>query len=521
MQPPRNIDINRPIRISVDGRDSYLQVDAGGFNLTDDGIECVGSDTSMFVHWKYIQWVEQSSAVDAAFGKRTDAKAHVVFNQSPGIERNAADGDDGMGALGRDNPFAHVDAKLFRQCVSNGMIIKDMDGWRIRLSNQRIGSTDEQAMGVIRSNPALQVYLTQALGSLRAMPAAPTQSDGSAADRSDADPWGKIDEDTGIMRPAPVVDRRVNNEGMLDSLDDGMSYSPDMLLSYDGKKNADNADMHSDSGMMRPSAAVAGDDGSGFPLSSGEPTITEPSDDDGMVSDASDVGIVGVSPSFATVSEPSVDVPVDGNADNLRALSDDANDDGMVVPPDESMKEGNEPIPDNGMRNVSFGMETPMMPDDAPLSGSGSGMLSSIPDQPEPSERQVVSEAVSEQSQPSQGTIRHHMTDYEVDDNTTGNADTRDADGYDWVVLMVVLGYAGSIVSRWRTRAEAEQDATDRAERNNVRSNMIQMNYMVFRAKGRHLIDRKYIPRDRNGMPLKGYNEYGEYVAGMPGYADD
>ena len=113
------------------------------------------------------------------------------------------------------------------------------------------------------------------------------------------------------------------------------------------------------------------------------------------------------------------------------------------------------------------------------------------------------------------------MTDYEVDDNTAGNADTRDADGYDWVVLMVVLGYAGSIVSRWRTRAEAEKDATDRAERNNVRSNMIQMNYMVFRAKGRHLIDRKYIPRDRNGMPLKGYNEYGEYVAGMPGYADD
>lgn len=139
------------------------------------------------------------------------------------------------------------------------------------------------------------------------------------------------------------------------------------------------------------------------------------------------------------------------------------------------------------------------------------------PESSTPPVRKQTDSSIGMNTMPTQKTVetprkerKEHLTEYAIDDMTDGNASTKDENGYDWVVLMGCTGFTGSIVSRWATRAEAESDRDKRIQDNNAGSSLVKLTYMVFHAKGNQLVNRKYIPRDSNGMPIPGYNSWGE-----------
>ena len=136
------------------------------------------------------------------------------------------------------------------------------------------------------------------------------------------------------------------------------------------------------------------------------------------------------------------------------------------------------------------------------------------PESSTPTVQKQTDSSIGMNTMPTQKTVetprKEHLTEYAIDDMTDGNASTKDENGYDWVVLMGCTGFTGSIVSRWATRAEAESDRDKRIQDNNAGSSLVKLTYMVFHAKGNQLVNRKYIPRDSNGMPIPGYNSWGE-----------
>lgn len=588
MRPPNNINTSRPIQISVDGRDSYIQVDTGGYNLTNDGIECNDPDTSIFIPWKYIQWIEQSTAVDTVFNRQTTHN-NTGSGTNPTITNPASivdSRDDEIRLLERNNPFARIDMKLFKQCVNNHIIEHDENGWRIRISNQRIGYNEDQAMSVIRSNPSLQVYLAQSLSTIplsdtdenhantsASMSTVDTNtsmnqvnSDNDNKKQSDYtnDPWITIDDDTANddgMQTLLTVDPQADNEYMLDDYDDNMSYTPEMLIeSYNddthssttSTANNDNTTANSYSKtastmnnktVNSANTSSADDDGAGDSTAasmSNKQTTTkqrkqsyapaEPgfsfgfttnnanssnsasmsSHDSHEISDVknnnlnriitvnNDVHMTAAHMPNA-ITSASTDSTVNTNADTSKFVSSMNS---------ESSDSNGMPISDTAsMQPSSSMMNTVSQVNSSSDYANNSDYIDNNATSPIHPYRKKKNQ------------VKHHLTDYEVDDSSNiDNATTADENGCDWVVLMVALGYAGTIVSRWRSRAEAEADRDARIENNNVNSSMIPLNYMVFRANGNRLYDRKYIPRDKNGIPLKGYNEYGEYVAGLPGY---
>lgn len=595
MRPPNNINTSRPIQISVDGRDSYIQVDTGGYNLTNDGIECNDPDTSIFIPWKYIQWIEQSTAVDTVFNRQTthnNTGANTGTNPASIVDSR----DDEIRLLERNNPFARIDMKLFKQCVNNHIIEHDENGWRIRISNQRIGYNEDQAMSVIRSNPSLQVYLAQSLSTIplsdtdenhantnASMSTVDTNtsmnqfnSDNDNKKQSDYtnDPWVTIDDDTANddgMQALLTVDPQADNEYMLDDYDDNMSYTPEMLIeSYNddthsntttSTANSDNTTANSDSktastmnnksannvstvNNISTSSDDAGADDSTTASMSNKPTTTKHRKQSYASTET------GFSFGFGFTTNNKNTTTSANNVNNASMSSHDSHEISdanyknnnlnriITVNNDVHMTAAHMP---NAITNASTASTVNTDTGTSKLvnsmnseSSSSNGMPVSDTASMQPSSSMmnntdsnannsdyIDNNATSpiHPSRKKKNPVKHHLTDYEVDDSSnTDNATTADENGCDWVVLMVALGYAGTIVSRWRSRAEAEADRDARIENNNVNSSMIPLNYMVFRANGNRLYDRKYIPRDKNGIPLKGYNEYGEYVAGLPGY---
>lgn len=591
MRPPNNINTSRPIQISVDGRDSYIQVDTGGYNLTNDGIECNDPDTSIFIPWKYIQWIEQSTAVDTVFNRQTTHNNTGSSTNNPAITNPASivdSRDDEIRLLERNNPFARIDMKLFNQCVNNHIIEHDENGWKIRISNQRIGYNEDQAMSVIRSNPSLQVYLAQSLSTIplsdtdenhastnasmntvnnASMNQVNSDNDNKKQSHYTNDPWVSLDDDTANddgMQTLLTVDPQADNEYMLDDYDDNMSYTPEMLIeSY-------NDDTHSNT------TSTAGSDNTANTVSKTASTMnnsktvnnanTSSADDDADAY-AGDSTTASMSNKPTTTrhreqsyapTEPGFSFGFGFTTNNKNTTSaNSANNASMSSHDSHEISDTN--YKNNNLNRIitvnnDVHMTAAHMPnaitsastvntdaDTSKLVSSMNGELSAsngMQDNSDTASMQPSSSMINTVSQvnnsdyidnnatspihPSRkkkNPVKHHLTDYEVDDSSnTDNATTADENGCDWVVLMVALGYAGTIVSRWRSRAEAEADRDARIENNNVNSSMIPLNYMVFRANGNRLYDRKYIPRDKNGIPLKGYNEYGEYVAGLPGY---
>lgn len=583
MRPPNNINTSRPIQISVDGRDSYIQVDTGGYNLTNDGIECNDPDTSIFIPWKYIQWIEQSTAVDTVFNRQTTHN-NTGSSTKPAIINPASivdSRDDEIRLLERNNPFACIDMKLFKQCVDNHIIEHDENGWKIRISNQRIGHNENQAMSIIRSNPSLQVYLTQSLSTI---PLSDTDenhastnasmnhvnSDNDNKKQSDYtnDPWITIDDDTANddgMQTLLTVDPQADNEYILDDYDDNMSYTPEMLIeSYNDDTHSnttstasnDNTPANSDSKTVstmnsktvNSASAVnntstssdnAGDNTTAS--MSNKPTTTrhreqsyaptEPGFSFGFTTNNKNTTTnVNSANNASMISHDSHEIS-DANYknNNLNRIITVSNDVHMTA-----AHMSNATANASTVNNVNTDADTSKLVSgmNGELSASNGMHDNSDTASMQPSSMMNTTSHVNNldsidnnatspihPSRKKKNPVKHHLTDYEVDDSSnTDNATTADENGCDWVVLMVALGYAGTIVSRWRSRAEAEADRDARIENNNVNSSMIPLNYMVFRANGNRLYDRKYIPRDKNGIPLKGYNEYGEYVAGLPGY---
>lgn len=594
MRPPNNINTSRPIQISVDGRDSYIQVDTGGYNLTNDGIECNDPDTSIFIPWKYIQWIEQSTAVDTVFNRQTTHN-NTGSSTNPTVTNPASivdSRDDEIRLLERNNPFARIDMKLFKQCVNNHIIEHDENGWKIRISNQRIGHNENQAMSIIRSNPSLQVYLTQSLSTI---PLSDTDenhastnanmnsvnnasmnqvnSDNDNKKQSDYtnDPWITIDDDTANddgMQTLLTVDPQADNEYILDDYDDNMSYTPEMLIeSYNddthsnttstvSNDNSDNTAANSDSKTVSTmnnktvnnvstvnNTSTSSADANTTASMSNKPTTTrhreqsyaptEPGFSFGFTTNNKNTTTNANSANSASMgSHDSHEISdVNYKNNNLNRII-TVNNNGHMTAAHMPNATANASTVNNvntdadtsklvsgmnGESSASNGMHdnsdtaSSMQPSSSMMNtGSQVNNLDSI-------DNNATSPIHPSRKKKNQ--VKHHLTDYEVDDSSnTNNATTADENGCDWVVLMVALGYAGTIVSRWRSRAEAEADRDARIENNNVNSSMIPLNYMVFRANGNRLYDRKYIPRDKNGIPLKGYNEYGEYVAGLPGY---
>lgn len=598
MRPPNNINTSRPIQISVDGRDSYIQVDTGGYNLTNDGIECNDPDTSIFIPWKYIQWIEQSTAVDTVFNRQTTHN-NTGSSTNPTVTNPASivdSRDDEIRLLERNNPFARIDMKLFKQCVNNHIIEHDENGWKIRISNQRIGHNENQAMSIIRSNPSLQVYLTQSLSTITLSDtdenhastnanmnsvnnASMNQVNSDNKEQSDYtnDPWITIDDDTANddgMQTLLTVDPQADNEYMLDDYDDNMSYTPEMLIeSYNddthsnttstvSNDNSDNTAANSysktastmNSKTVNSASAVnntstnSDDAGAGDSTTasmSNKPTTTrhreqsyaptEPGFSFGFTTNNKNTTTNANSASMGSHDSHEIsDVNYKNN--NLNRIITVNNNGHMTAAhmPNAANSASNASTVNtyadtsklvsgmNGELSASNGMHdnsdtASMQPSSMMNTTSHVNNSSDYANNLDSIDNNATSPIHPSRKKKNQ--VKHHLTDYEVDDSSnTDNATTADENGCDWVVLMVALGYAGTIVSRWRSRAEAEADRDARIENNNVNSSMIPLNYMVFRANGNRLYDRKYIPRDKNGIPLKGYNEYGEYVAGLPGY---
>ena len=596
MRPPNNINTSRPIQISVDGRDSYIQVDTGGYNLTNDGIECNDPDTSIFIPWKYIQWIEQSTAVDTVFNRQTTHKNQGTNSAITNPASIVDSRDDEIRLLERNNPFARIDMKLFKQCVNNHIIEHDENGWRIRISNQRIGYNEDQAMSVIRSNPSLQVYLAQSLSTIplsdtdeihastnanmntvnnASMNQVTSDNDNKKQSHYTNDPWVTIDDDTANdngMQALLKVDPQADNEYMLDDYDDNMSYTPEMLIeSY-------NDDTHSNTTSTASNDSTTANSDSKTVNTMNSKTASNASTSSADA-DAGDSTTASMSNKQTTTrhreqsyapTEPgfSFGFGFTTNNKNTTTNANSANNSSMGS--HDSHEISNVNYKNNNLNTVNndVHMTAAHMPnaitnastvntDTGTVSTNAdtSKLVSSMNGESSSSNGMHVSDTASMQpsssmmnntashvnnssdyannsysidnnatspihpSRKKKNPVKHHLTDYEVDDSSnTDNATTADENGCDWVVLMVALGYAGTIVSRWRSRAEAEADRDARIENNNVNSSMIPLNYMVFRANGNRLYDRKYIPRDKNGIPLKGYNEYGEYVAGLPGY---
>ena len=596
MRPPNNINTSRPIQISVDGRDSYIQVDTGGYNLTNDGIECNDPDTSIFIPWKYIQWIEQSTAVDTVFNRQTTHKNQGTNSAITNPASIVDSRDDEIRLLERNNPFARIDMKLFKQCVNNHIIEHDENGWRIRISNQRIGYNEDQAMSVIRSNPSLQVYLAQSLSTIplsdtdenhastnanmntvnnASMNQVTSDNDNKKQSHYTNDPWITIDDDTANdngMQALLKVDPQADNEYMLDDYDDNMSYTPEMLIeSY-------NDDTHSNTTSTASNDSTTANSDSKTVNTMNSKTASNASTSSADA-DAGDSTTASMSNKQTTTrhreqsyapTEPgfSFGFGFTTNNKNTTTNANSANNSSMGS--HDSHEISNVNYKNNNLNTVNndVHMTAAHMPnaitnastvntDTGTVSTNAdtSKLVSSMNGESSSSNGMHVSDTASMQpsssmmnntashvnnssdyannsysidnnatspihpSRKKKNPVKHHLTDYEVDDSSnTDNATTADENGCDWVVLMVALGYAGTIVSRWRSRAEAEADRDARIENNNVNSSMIPLNYMVFRANGNRLYDRKYIPRDKNGIPLKGYNEYGEYVAGLPGY---
>lgn len=580
MQPPSNINTNRPIQISVDGRDSYIQVDTGGYNLTNDGIECNDPDTSIFIPWKYIQWIEQSTAVDTVFNRQTthnntgSSTNSAITNPASIVDSR----DDEIRLLERNNPFARIDMKLFKQCVNNHIIEHDENGWRIRISNQRIGYNEDQAMSVIRSNPSLQVYLAQSLSTIPLSDTDENQvntnasmntvnntsmnqvtSDNDNKKQSDYtnDPWVTIDDDTANddgMQTLLTVDPQADNEDILDDYDDDMSYTPEMLIeSYNDDThsnttsttaNNDNTTANSDnntaSTMNSKTASTMRNSTTSMNNKHTINRTTRPSESEQSYAPAEPgfgFGFGFTTNNTASANNASMSShdsheisPVKNN--NLNRTITANNDVHMTAAhmmPNATANastvntDANNRISSRRMNGESA--STTGMQDNNASMQHTNNMMNNTASQFNNSDYIDNSTSNNTESSPIHPSrkktkpVKHHLTDYEVDDSSnTDNATTADENGCDWVVLMVALGYTGTIVSRWRSRSEAEADRDARIENNHVNSSMIPLNYMVFKANGNRLYDRKYIPRDKNGIPLKGYNEYGEYVAGLPGY---
>lgn len=599
MRPPNNINTSRPIQISVDGRDSYIQVDTGGYNLTNDGIECNDPDTSIFIPWKYIQWIEQSTAVDTVFNRQTPHKNAGSSSSTNPTGTNPASivdsHDDEIRLLERNNPFACIDMKLFKQCVDNHIIEHDENGWKIRISNQRIGHNENQAMSVIRSNPSLQVYLTQSLSTIPLSDENENHASTNASmnpvnnasinqvtsdnkEQSDYtnDPWVTIDDDG--MQTLLKVDPQADNEYMLDDYDDNMSYTPEMLIeSYNDDTHSNTTSTASNDNTANSVSRTASTMNSS-PANSVS-TVKNTSSDDADAGDSTSSDGANTTASMSNKptttkqrkqsyapAEPgfSFGFGFTTNNKNTTTNVNSANNVSMSSHDSHEISDAN--YKNNNLNRIitvnnDVHMTAAHMPNAATNASTvnndadTSKLVSSMNGESSASNGMPVSDTASMQpsssmmnttarhannssdyannldsidnnatspihpSRKKKNQVKHHLTDYEVDDSSnTDNATTADENGCDWVVLMVALGYAGTIVSRWRSRAEAEADRDARIENNNVNSSMIPLNYMVFRANGNRLYDRKYIPRDKNGIPLKGYNEYGEYVAGLPGY---
>lgn len=592
MRPPNNINTSRPIQISVDGRDSYIQVDTGGYNLTNDGIECNDPDTSIFIPWKYIQWIEQSTAVDTVFNRQTTHN-NTGSSTNPTVTNPASivdSRDDEIRLLERNNPFARIDMKLFKQCVNNHIIEHDENGWKIRISNQRIGHNENQAMSIIRSNPSLQVYLTQSLSTI---PLSDTDENHASTNASMStvnntrmnqvnsdnkeqsyyytnDPWVTIDDDTANddgMQTLLTVDPQADNEYMLDDYDDNMSYTPEMLIeSYNddthsnttstvSNDNSDNTAANSDSRTASTMNSKTVNNASAV-----NNTSTSSADANTTASMSNKPTTTRHREQSYAPTEPGFSFGFTTNNKNTTTNANSANNASMISHDSHEISDANYKNNNlnrtitvnndvhmtaahmtNATANASTVNNVNTDADTSKLVSSMNGELSAsngMHDNSDTASMQPSSSMMNttshvnnldsidnnatspiHPSRKKKNSVKHHLTDYEVDDSSNiDNATTADENGCDWVVLMVALGYAGTIVSRWRSRVEAEADRDARIENNNVNSSMIPLNYMVFRANGNRLYDRKYIPRDKNGIPLKGYNEYGEYVAGLPGY---
>lgn len=602
MRPPNNINTSRPIQISVDGRDSYIQVDTGGYNLTNDGIECNDPDTSIFIPWKYIQWIEQSTAVDTVFNRQTTHN-NTGSSTNPTVTNPASivdSRDDEIRLLERNNPFARIDMKLFKQCVNNHIIEHDENGWRIRISNQRIGHNENQAMSIIRSNPSLQVYLAQSLSTI---PLSDTDenhantnasmntvnnasmnqvnSDNDNKKQSDYtnDPWITIDDDTANddgMQTLLTVDPQADNEYMLDDYDDNMSYTPEMLIeSYnddthsnttstvsndnsDNTANSDNNTVSTMNSRTASSASTVNNTSNSSDADGADANTTASMSNKQTTTKHREQSYAPTEPGFSFgfgFTTNNKNTTTNANSANNASIGSheisDANYKNnnlnriITVNNDVHMTAAHMPnaaTSASTVNNVNTDADTSKLVSSMNGESSASNGMQDNSDtasmQPSSSMMNTTSHVNNSSdytnnldsidnnatspihpSRKKKNPVKHHLTDYEVDDSSnTDNATTADENGCDWVVLMVALGYAGTIVSRWRSRAEAEADRDARIENNNVNSSMIPLNYMVFRANGNRLYDRKYIPRDKNGIPLKGYNEYGEYVAGLPGY---
>lgn len=588
MRPPNNINTSRPIQISVDGRDSYIQVDTGGYNLTNDGIECNDPDTSIFIPWKYIQWIEQSTAVDTVFNRQTTHN-NTGSSTNPAVTNPASivdSRDDEIRLLERNNPFARIDMKLFKQCVNNHIIEHDENGWRIRISNQRIGHNENQAMSIIRSNPSLQVYLAQSLSTIplsdedenhantsasmnsvnnASMNQVNSNSDNKEKSNYTNDPWATIDDDTvndDGMQTLLTVDPQADNEYILDDYDDNMSYTPEMLIeSYNDDThsnttsttaNSDNTTANSDSrtvstmnsSTVNNTSTNSDDAGDSTTASmSNKPTTTRHREQSYATTEPGfSFGFGFTTNNKNTTSANNANMgshdsheisDVNYKNNNLNRIITVNNDVHMTAAHMPNAATNASTVNNdadtsklvnsmNGESSASNGMHdnsdtASMQPSSMMNPGSQVNNSSDYANNLDSIDNNATSPIHPYRKKKNK--VKHHLTDYEVDDSSnTDNATTADENGCDWVVLMVALGYAGTIVSRWRSRAEAEADRDARIENNNVNSSMIPLNYMVFRANGNRLYDRKYIPRDKNGIPLKGYNEYGEYVAGLPGY---
>lgn len=413
MHKPANINVDRPLQMAIEGRETLLQIPAGCYAFTDDGIECTTDDTCIFAAWHSIQWLEQSDDIDSKFNDGIDASNH---------------------------PFNHMDEILFNKCLRNKIIISDDNVYRVRLSNQRLGNTPDSAIRIINGNDALKAFLMQEVES---------------ADNDEL--MNAITADDNDDEPDEISEQENNIPDEDSPVTEDTTQSP-MNDEYNASNNANS---YADE--------------------------TDDYDDDLVLDDDEDDGIMEFSP--ASSHEPSH--PSRKQQEKQMKPTVDKADTNRITSHDKTIDSThkNEDYQAGFNDNHSFGMTV-----------SGAEHHENTVDNADSNKSQLNTDSYM------------HITSYEVEDMTDGNASTADNNGIDWIVLMSCTGFNGSIVSRWKNRNDAIVSAYEMNQDDQVKSSMIQVSYDVYQAKGNHIINRKYQIRKNDGSPDSSYNEWGEKI---------
>lgn len=499
---PRNINPKRALQIAINGRDQLLQIPSGCFNLTDYGVECIADDMSVFAPWESIQWLEQSDDIDA------------VFNSYDNNNDGNNDYDDANG-MQTNNPFNdnNINKTLLKKCLRYNIIIKDNRSgyFRVKFSNQILGRTINEVLNKINHNLKLKAFLIQE---------SETMDNDNIMNAYNTD---TEDDDTITDDTSPVIrkTRDNHNENNNDYSEPELSKTNDIQSQDDSRKSS-----YVTEDQLRQ---MIGDDKYDELMSK----INKTSSDESNNTDS-----------------------INSNANNTETVNntDDSNDEDDDIIIDDGFEDyddndNNLVMNENKESEIKAGSSASHS-QDVNANNNAHMMIPNLEDQSrntiKPSRRKIKNNnkktsdsndndaSKTENTIPTRGfgmktenannnaTVNNneyndksepeHLTAYKIDDNTPGNDDTKDENGYDYVILFTCDGFIGSIESRWKDYESALSKCNELNSSPNVKQSLVHIHYSVYKAKGTQLVNRKYQVLTADGLPDSSYNEYGEKI---------